>query len=284
MQKMRLIQVIKPLVEKLPSIAMAYRKVRDVINFRKGPQLTKLGFKFNGNEQMENGAFEPVETNLAKKIFPKVDCVVNVGANIGYYACQALHCGKYVIAFEPIEINLRYLLRNIRANNWQENCEIFPIALSNKNNIIEIYGSGTGASIIKGWAGTPESFSTLVPCLTFNDVLGDRLDGNNIFIIVDIEGAEYMMLKGATKLLNMTPKPIWLVEISVGSHQPKGMKINPFILQTFEIFWSRGYKSITADSCLREITKDEIIKIIETQFDTLGSHNFLFFEKDKYLF
>jgi len=274
-------QFIKPLVERFPGIAVAYRHVRDTRALRKEPQLTKQGFKFNGNEQMENGSFEPIETNLAKQIFPKVDYVVNIGANIGYYVCQALQSNKKVLAFEPIETNLKYLLKNIKANNWQDKCEIFPVALSNKTNIIEIYGGGTGASLIKGWAGTPERSSTLVACLTLNDVLGDRLNGNNIFVIVDIEGAENMMLEGATKLLEMNPKPIWLIEITVQEHQPKGTKINPYLLETFEKFWDRGYESITADNLLRKISKEEILKIIETQVNSLGSHNFLFYEKNK---
>jgi FkbM family methyltransferase len=281
MIKMQLMQIIKPLVERFPSVAMAYRQVRDRRALVREPHLTKLGFKFNGNELMENGLFEPIETSLVKQIFPKVDYVVNVGANIGYYVCQALHSNKKVFAFEPIETNLRYLLRNIKANNWQDNCEVFPVALSNKADIIEIYGGGTGASLIKGWAGTPERFSTLVPCLTLNDALGDRLDGENIFVIVDIEGAENMMLEGATRLLEMNPKPIWLVEISGEEHQPNGTKINPYILKTFEKFWERGYESITADQLRRKISKEEILKIIETQVDSLQTHNFLFFEKNK---
>lgn len=250
----------------------------------KEPQLTMLGFKFNGNEQMEAGLFEPIETNLVKKIFPKVDIIVNVGANIGYYVCQALQSNKKVFAFEPIEINLKYLLGNIKANNWQEMCEIYPVALSNKANIIEIYGGGTGASLVKGWAGRSEKHAVLAPCLTLNDVLGERLDGSNIFVIVDIEGSENMMLEGATKLLDMSPKPIWLVEICVEEHQPKNAKINPYILETFEKFWDRGYEAVTADNHLRKISKEEILKIIETKVNSLETHNFLFFEKNKNLF
>lgn len=280
----RLIQIVKPLVERFPSLAMAYRQLRDVRALSKEAQITKLGFKFDGNEQMKNGLFEPIETSLVKKIFPKIDIVVNVGANIGYYACQALQSGKKVFAFEPIETNIKYLLKNIKANNWENNCEIFPIALSNKNNIIEIYGGGTGASLIKGWADTSEKYATLVPCLTMNNVLGDRLDGNNVLVIVDIEGAEYMMLEGATKLLDMNPKPIWLVEISAKDHQPKGIKINPYILDTFEKFWDRGYKAVTADQHLRTISRVEILTIMKTQVDSLGTHNFLSYEKDKDLF
>jgi len=274
-------KMVKPLVERFPSIARKYRQIRDSRALFKEPKMSKLGFKFNGNEQMEQGLFEPIETDLIKSLFPKVDYVINVGANIGYYVCQALSSNKRVLAFEPIQTNLKYLMRNIKANGWQENCEIFPVALSDKTNIIEIYGGGTGASLIKGWAGTSERYSSLVPCLTLNNVLGDRFDGENILVIVDIEGSENMMLEGASKLLSMNPKPIWLVEISGEEHQPEGFKINPFILETFEKFWDRGYESITADNKLRKITKEEILKIIETQIDSLGTHNFLFYERNK---
>jgi len=276
-----IIRVLKPLVEQFPSLAMLYRHMRDTKALGKEPDLTNLGFKFNGNEVMEKGLFETIETKIVQKIFPKVDLVINIGANIGYYVCQALNNNKKVIAFEPMDTNLKYLMRNIKANGWQENCEIYPVALSNKTNIIEIYGGGTGASLIKGWAGTPDGYSTLVPCLTIDDVLGNRFDGKNIFIIVDIEGAEKLMLEGATKLLDMIPKPIWLVEITGAEHQPEGIKINPNLLDTFEKFWNRGYESITVNKRLRKISKEEIIKIIEMQADSLEAHNFLFYEKNK---
>jgi FkbM family methyltransferase len=275
-----IVAFLRPLIEKYPRVALIYRLLRDSKVIIQQPKMTSLGFKFHGNIAMEQGSFEPHETELVKIIFPKVDILINVGANIGYYTCLALYNQKKIIAFEPIELNVKVLLKNIKANNWQSNAEVLPIALSNSVGIIEIYGGGTGASLVKGWAGTSENYSTLVSCSTLNNILGNRLVGQKIFVIVDIEGAEDRMLEGSSAMLDLNPKPIWLVEISVEEHQPDGTKINPNLLNTFEKFWSRGYESITADSLLRKITREEIIKIIETKNNTFGTHNFLFFETD----
>ncbi len=117
--------------------------------------------------------------------------------------------------------------------------------------------------------------------MTLNEILGDRLSGKNILVIVDIEGSENMMLEGATKLLEMDPKPIWLVEIGREEHQPEGTTINPYLFETFKKFLDRGYESITADHRLRKVLEEEILRIIETRVDSLGVHNFLFYEKNK---
>jgi hypothetical protein len=130
----------KILIEKFPRIALLYRKFRDTNALSAEPKRTKLGFKFNGNRTMEKELFEPYETKLVKKIFSKVSTVINVGANIGYYVCYALVNNKKVFAFEPVETNLKYLLRNIKANNKDKNCEIFPVALSNKAGINNLWG------------------------------------------------------------------------------------------------------------------------------------------------
>jgi FkbM family methyltransferase len=75
---------------------------------------------------MEVGEYEKDETELFAKLLPYHDTVINIGANIGFYTCLALQNKKRVIAVEPIERNLRFLLANIEKNNWANECvEIF---------------------------------------------------------------------------------------------------------------------------------------------------------------
>lgn len=282
-QLIRLLKpVIKPIIERFPKLAVIYRymrEMRDSWQIYQEPQETPMGFKLVGNEFMQEGTFEPEETQIVKKVLSHVDVVINVGANIGYYCCIALALEKYVVAFEPINLNLRYLLKNIKANKWESRIEVYPIALSNKVGIIEIYGGGTGASLVKGWDGFLAQDFTLVPSTTLDNVLGARFKDKKCFILVDIEGAEQLMLEGSFLLINMEPRPVWMVEISISEHQPKGIRINPNLSSTFHLFWNSGYEAWTADSRFRLIHPDEIEQIVRTCIDTLHTHNFLFIEK-----
>ena len=124
--KRQLIRLAKPIAERFPRLAMIYRYVRDSWHVYEEPKETHMGFKLVGNRSMQNGEFEREETEIVEAVLPKVDMVINVGANIGYYCCVALSHNKHVVAIEPISLNVRYLLRNINANNWGSGIEVFP--------------------------------------------------------------------------------------------------------------------------------------------------------------
>ena len=277
MSKIR--KFLKATANQYPHAASIYRAIRYGAHIIPTPVMTPMGFKFSGSEAVIKGVYEPDETRLVKELLTDIDCVINVGANIGYYACIALKANIPVVAFEPIELNVQYLLNNIRSNRFEATAEIFPMALSDCPGILEIFGGGSGASLIKGWAGTADDFSCLVPSSTLDLVLGNRFDQQKLLIIIDIEGAEKRMLDAADKILEMNPRPLWLVEINGTVNQPKGVNMNPFLLDTFEKFWSKGYKSVMAGEKLRHIDRTEIAKSVETGIDIGGSHNFLFYEE-----
>ena len=154
--------------------------------------------------------------------------------------------GKEVLAFEPMPSNLHLLLRNIRDNSFSDQTQVFPLALSDRPGILKIYGSGTGASLVPGWAGTSESFHQLAPISTLDRIVATQVAGRKVFLLIDVEGAEYAVLQGAKQTAKNSPKPTWFVEISLKAHQPRGVTINPNFLKTFEFFWDLGYESFLA--------------------------------------
>lgn len=268
-------KILKNIAYRLPKLAMFYLDVRDNFVAMEEPVITPWGFKLAGNKSMVNGTFEPSETELIRNILKDVDILVNVGANIGYYCCHALCMGKKVIAFEPMPRNIRYLCRNVKSNGWF-GAEIYPLALSDRVGIIEIYGRDTGASLIKGWSGVPEGYVTLVPSSTMDLVIGPRLRGEKVLVVVDIEGAEKAMLDGAAGMLANEPKPMWLIEITVREHQPEGVIINPYLVDTFKRMFDAGYQAFAVGRESRLITMADVEAARDGDMVALDTHNFLF--------
>lgn len=271
----KIIASMKPLIERNPCLAAAYRTFRDEADFMRPPIQSPWGFKLSGNEIMARGEFEPMETEVVRKLLRDVDVLVNVGANVGYYCSHALNMGKQVIAFEPMQRNLRFLCHNVKINGWRD-IEIFPLALANSPDILEIYGADTGASLVKGWAGTSASHVTLVPASTLDLVLGHRLRGKKILVLMDVEGAELSVLQGAAVALRSEPKPVWMIEIASAEHQPLGIAVNPNFSCTFKVMRNAGYTAFTADGAMREITETDVEAVQAGDVHRFSTHNFLF--------
>lgn len=216
---------------------------------------TPYGFKLHGNRYMQAGVFEPEETAFAQRCLNETEVFINIGANIGYYCLHALKLGRKTIAFEPNDLNVLHLLHNVRVNGWQEGFELFPLALSDQTGIMEIYGGGTGASLLSGWAGSQAYHSTLCPVARLDDVLGNRFAGKKTFVLVDIEGAEYFMLCGAGILLRQQPRPLWLMEVCRQGHDNRA---NPNFAKTFELFWAAGYSAWLVSGKPRRVEASEI--------------------------
>ena len=274
--------VVKAISLVTPGLLVALRSFKESFALSKEPRIIGKGFRFTGNDAMMRGDFEPGETAIFEKVLKQVDIVVNVGANVGYYCCMALDANKRVIAFEPMPTNIQALLANVHANHWESKIEIFPMALSDKTGVLEIFGEGTGASLIKGWAKVEAAKTSLIPTSTLDVVLGDRFLNHKCLLMVDIEGAEYLFLEGAKNFLNMSPRPICFMEISIQAQQPRGQRINPNLLETFEPFWSRGYKAYTTHNSHRLVTRGEVEAIVNGGPDTLYGDTFLFLHEESH--
>ena len=275
-----LMRSVRPLVERHPRMAMTYRHYRDLRDVAREPVVTPFGFRLVGNTVMESGAFEPVETAFVRRALTNADVFVNVGANIGYYCCFALQLGRRAVAFEPLPGNLRYLYRNVAANGWAESIDVAPVALGSRSGLVDIYGGGTAASLVAGWADIPLAYRQTVPMATLDASLGDRFAGGRMLVVVDIEGAELGMLEGATATLSRNPRPVWMVEISIDEHQPGGVKINPNLEATFAVFEQAGYAAWQVGATLERLAYSRIRRIASSGINTLATHNFVFAAPD----
>ena len=242
--------------------------------------VTPLGFKLISGlhpayEMMRNGTFEPEETALIQEYLNKIDLFVDIGANLGFYTCLALQSGKQVIAFEPQPQNLNCLFQNILANGWEDNAEVFPLALSEKPGLLTLYGaSGPSASLIQNWAGYSSRYKQIVPVSTLDNILDGRSMDKRLFIKVDVEGAEFQVLSGAKKTLGRPQKPTWLIEICLQEFHPDGM--NPDFRNIFQLFWENGYQAYTATKTPIRITPSDVDRWIEKQCCDSGTFNYLF--------
>lgn len=257
-----------------PNLTAAYYFYLSKVRYSKVQNLeTKLGFSFMGMKSMQEGTFEPEETEIILNALTDSDLFVDIGANSGYFSCIANNKGVKTISVEPSPDNLVVLLGNLKANGWN-NAEVFPVGLGEKPMILDLYGENTGASFLSKWAGSSEFLKQSIAVSTLDIVLGNRFLDKKLFIKIDVEGFEYEVLKGAISTLRSNVKPTWLLEICFTEHHPDGY--NPNYLKTFELFWDNGYEAYTADRERLIVKKEDVNRWIKNKKRDFGYANFLF--------
>ncbi|QWC20179.1 FkbM family methyltransferase [Halorubrum sp. 2020YC2] len=139
------------------------------------------------------------EEKLIRRILSSVrqdDVFYDIGANVGIYTClvaSQLDSGN-VSAFEPIPETFEILKRNVDRNDV--NAKLFKIALSDRN--------GSTSMSVRGQTGHQfsESDGTLeIETRRADDLIEDQEIKPPDICKIDIEGAEYLALKGFKKTL-----------------------------------------------------------------------------------
>ena len=161
----------------------------------------------------------------------------DIGANIGLYSIYAAIKFKNIeiISFEPSTSNTRTLSRNISINNLESKISIFPLALSDKKNIISYFNEtrfSEGSSISNFNSNIDYRGETVKKNQIKNkyNLFGTNIDNlilNKIltvpnYIKIDVDGIEHLILKGAKNLL----KNKLLKEISI--------EMNPTYVKQYE--------------------------------------------------
>lgn len=122
------------------------------------------------------------------------DLFVDVGANVGSYTLWAIELGCRVIAVEPDDAARAALQRNLGLNGYT--AEVVAAALSDRAGRVP-FTQGLGVLNRIDAAGAASSRD--VEARTLDDILGDRTAAG---VKVDVEGAELLVLRGATRALS----------------------------------------------------------------------------------
>jgi FkbM family methyltransferase len=213
---------LKPLIDESWFTANYYlRPCREAIKTVQGSKMV-LDLKDKGiNRDLFLYAYrEPECTKIFKNELSEGMRVADIGANIGYYVLMEAQIvgdkGK-IFAIEPEPSNFEMLKRNVKMNPHAACVELYNMAISDKigKTLFTIAGTANAHKLsIPGSKGNNE---IEVATTTLDDLLG-REEVN--VIRMDVEGGEWLILKGMRDILN-SKKPL---KIFMEVH-PKLMKL-----------------------------------------------------------
>ncbi len=168
---------------------------------------------------VKSGAYEPHVAAIFQKYLRAGMHVLDIGANIGFFtmlsAALVTPSGS-VMAIEPNPENAKLVELSRRANGF-ENVTIVQAGAGRELGLLVLntaYSNGTTSALSGDAAELADA--TTVPCLRIDDIVpADRQIG---FIKIDIEGAEYNALLGASDLIRRC-HPVIVSEFSPGLMQ-----------------------------------------------------------------
>ena len=179
------------------------------------------------------GEYERAVTDVISSVVQIEDVCLDVGANFGWYTIllnQICRSGE-VHAFEPMPGVFGELKRNWELAGEPANVRLNNVALGDEAKIIDIHQfanlpSGFSSFATAGKA-VQETFS--VPMTTLNSYLIENNVRDVDFMKIDIEGAELMFLKGATKLFEQKTPPVIMAEMALATTDGFGYLPNDLI-------------------------------------------------------
>lgn len=146
---------------------------------------------------------EPYSTTFIKGIISKEYQIIDIGANIGYYAVLESKLARegVVYAIEPVSQNMSMLSKNLELNECN-NVSVFQCAVSDRigKGTIFVHEMPNWSSLIRPSSGRVVA-EVEVFLETIDDFIEKNVNGYPNLIRMDIEGLEYEAMLGARDFL-----------------------------------------------------------------------------------
>jgi FkbM family methyltransferase len=189
-----------------------------------------------GQHIFATGIYEPDVTAAISSCLKPGMAFIDIGANIGYFALMAAHLvgnTGLVFAFEPSQTNVRFIAASARQNRYHH-LRVYPFALADVDALLA-YNSMGSNGVIDRLANAEQAFraQNLVYGTRLDSLLGtiDRID----VVKIDVEGAEYLALKGAHETLQ---------------------RHRPLIFSEFSPYALENVSGVSGPDYLRHLTED----------------------------
>lgn len=163
------------------------------------------------------GSWEDHETALFRAHVGPGKRVLDLGANVGWFAVQAILAGATVTAFEPVPSIAAVAERNIaRANAIGPGSgELLPFAAAERAGSARIVLAATNHGdnrVLDDAAEAPADLAGSEELEIRLERVDDHVQGPIDVLKIDTQGSELLALQGARKLLNASPDVALLIE------------------------------------------------------------------------
>lgn len=142
------------------------------------------------------------EYRLRETVAGRLECVVDLGANVGLFAARIAPLARRVIAYEPYPAHFAQLVKNLAGRS---NVETRQAAVAGKSGTVRLYEPEN-----VGQSGThslhPESGGYMskrfvdVPAVSLDELFERHAIEVCDLLKLDVEGSEYEILHGASAL------------------------------------------------------------------------------------
>ena len=206
--------LLSPIFEKIGLFEPVWTQVEPGIKMKLDP------YDLVSRKLLEEGVWEPQSIQAVTDHLSANATFIDVGAHVGYYSLKAstiIGPNGHILSIEPNPQTLPKLRGNIEASEARA-VRVFPVACAQSESTLQFFAapeSNTGESSLSKENASQEGAAPLQYSVQARplDAIVKEANLDRIDVIkIDVEGAEFEVLKGAAGILD-TYRPVLVMEL-----------------------------------------------------------------------